>query len=126
MNNWEGRMKSETLHHGFIAQALLVILLAIVTAFLLPQTSFADDLYVSKNGTDSGDCLVNACQTVAYAITKAGSGDRINIGPGIFYGNLELAKNLSFMALAWMPQSWMETAPARSYQIIHLPLRFRT
>lgn len=89
-------MKSETLHHGFIAQALLVILLAIVTAFLLPQTSFADDLYVSKNGTDTGDCLVTACQTVAYAITKAGSGDRINIGPGIFYENLELGKNLSF------------------------------
>jgi hypothetical protein len=96
MNKWEGRMKSETLHHGFIALALLVIYLAIVTAFLLPQTSFAADLYVSKNGTDSGNCIVNDCQTVAYAITKAGSGDRINIGPGIFYENLELDKNLSF------------------------------
>jgi hypothetical protein len=89
-------MKSEALHNGLIARALLILLLAVAMGFLPPQTSFAADLYVSKSGSDSGNCQVTDCLTVAHAVTQASSGDIINIAAGVYYENLELGKNLSF------------------------------
>jgi hypothetical protein len=91
-----GRMRSASLLHGLIAPALLILSFTMVMNLLPSQTSFAADLYVSTTGADSGDCLASACSTVAYAVTKAGSGDRINIAAGIYLENVLLDKNLSF------------------------------
>jgi hypothetical protein len=40
--------------------------------------------FVATTGTNSGNCSVTPCLTLAYACTQATSGDLIQIGPGTF------------------------------------------
>ena len=40
--------------------------------------------YVSATGADSGDCTLNPCATIAYAISKAVDGDTIDIAAGTY------------------------------------------
>jgi predicted outer membrane repeat protein len=55
------------------------------------------DFYVAKTGLNTGNCLVDPCLTITYAMTQTMSGDRIHIAAGIYAENLILLnKNLSF------------------------------
>lgn len=47
-------------------------------------------LYVSTTGNDADDCLspANPCRTVQGAISKASSGDVVNIAAGVYYENI--------------------------------------
>jgi hypothetical protein len=54
------------------------------------------DLYVATSGANAGTCLIDPCKTVAYAVTKAGSGDRIHIAAGTYAENLSINQNLTF------------------------------
>ena len=45
-----------------------------------------DPLYVADHGTDAGDCLDNSapCQTISYALSRAGKGGQILVAPGTY------------------------------------------
>ena len=80
---------------------LAVVLLAlIVLASLVVQPASAGggglDFYVAKTGHDTSTCLVDPCLTVAYAVTQAGSGNRIHIAAGTYAENLTVNQNLTF------------------------------
>jgi hypothetical protein len=60
---------------------------ALVAALILPAAAqAAGPWYVSKSGNNANTCLdtAHACLTIGAAVTKASSGDTVNIGPGTF------------------------------------------
>jgi predicted outer membrane repeat protein len=91
--------KNDCKQVGFRLAAMLLTLI-LLTATLGVQPAFAggggNDLYVAKTGVNAGNCLITPCLTVAYAITQAGSGDRIHIAAGTYTENLTPNKILSF------------------------------
>jgi hypothetical protein len=81
---------------GFRLAAMLLTLILLATLAVQPASAAGADLYVAKTGADTGNCLIDPCLTVAYAITQAGSGDRIHIAAGTYIENLALYKDLNF------------------------------
>ncbi|MBA3946619.1 MAG: right-handed parallel beta-helix repeat-containing protein [Herpetosiphonaceae bacterium] len=59
----------------------------------------ASSWYVSPTGNDANDCLSAAapCKTIGAAITKASSGDTINIAAGIYLEHLEIDNTLTLV-----------------------------
>ena len=60
---------------------------ALLAALILPAAAQASGpWYVSKSGNNANTCLdaAHACLTVSAAVTKAASGDTINVGAGTF------------------------------------------
>ncbi len=53
--------------------------------------------YVSPSGDDIGDCTVNPCKTIVYAIGQSVSGDTLQIAAGTYPEELMVHKSLSFM-----------------------------
>lgn len=68
-----------------------ILTLVLVLTFLLGagwMTSrfarAASDLYVAPDGNDTGDCKVNPCASIGYAISQAASSDTINVAAGTY------------------------------------------
>ena len=64
--------------------ASLVCVLSVAFGVLVhTETAYARTLrLVSPTGTDSGDCTVDPCRTITYAIGQSMSGDTISIAAG--------------------------------------------
>ena len=54
-------------------------------------------LHVSPSGTDTGDCTDNPCRTVGYAVSKAESGDVIQVAAGTYNESVGITKRLSLV-----------------------------
>lgn len=70
----------------------------LVTGFVLLATvAFGQDIrYVNGGtGTDSGNCTVNPCATITYAITQANSGDIVQIANGVYTESFAIDKSLT-------------------------------
>ncbi len=83
----------------FIA-ASFVFSIAAVLATATLTTHAAGPWYVNAaTGDDANDCLSagTACKTVGTAVTKASSGDTINIAAGTYTDNIVLNKSLTFI-----------------------------
>src|SRR5438128_258778 len=60
--------------------------------------------YVDPGGSDGADCLSpgTACLTINAAITKASSGDTINLAAGVYVENVSIAdKELNFVGAGY-------------------------
>lgn len=81
--------------HLLIRIALLAIL--VVVPGWLARAGAGGSWYVSPNGDDSNDCLslATACKTIGAAISKAASGDTINVAAGAYPENLTIPTNLT-------------------------------
>jgi hypothetical protein len=64
----------------------LAVLFAAALGLALPTGAIAETRYVAKGGSDAPGCASSGapCATIGYAVGQAGSGDTIQIGPGIF------------------------------------------
>ncbi len=51
--------------------------------------------HVSPTGTDTGDCTVNPCLTISYAITRSSNADTIKIAPGTYAANVYVDKSVT-------------------------------
>ena len=74
---------------GMISRPLLAVSLVagmgLTLTSVISQPAFgAPDLMVSTTGSDTGSCLVTACHTLGYAISKATAGDTITINAGTY------------------------------------------
>src|SRR5439155_11384982 len=70
--------------------------LAIAAAIVATQPALAATTrHVSPTGTDTGDCTVNPCKTIGYAITRSVSGDTIQIAAGAYHENLLVDRSLT-------------------------------
>src|ERR1700722_12806548 len=59
------------------------------------QAAAAKTLYVSQTGLDSGSCpSTSPCATVTYALTKAGSGDTIEVS-GTIEDNVTIGETVT-------------------------------
>ncbi len=70
-------------------RARVVLGLTLACCLMFVASASADTaatLRVTTAGTDSGNCQVDACSTIAYAISEASAGDTIEVGPGNFAG----------------------------------------
>ncbi len=67
------------------------VLSTIILLFFSITSIFAQDRYVATTGSNAGanDCttLGSPCQTIAYAITQANTGDQINVAAGTYTAN---------------------------------------
>ena len=83
---------------GFRLAVMLLALIVLASLVVQPASAGGGglDLYVATSGANAGTCLIDPCKTVAYAVTKAGSGDRIHIAAGTYAENLSLNQNLTF------------------------------
>jgi hypothetical protein len=79
----------------FHAVCVLGIIFAVIPMPSI-QATIGVMRFVSMDGEDSGDCTSMICQTIAYAVGQATSGDTIRIGTGTFPVTLNLTKNLIF------------------------------
>jgi parallel beta-helix repeat protein len=61
------------------AMGVLIVLLALPT-----PASAAVNRYVATTGTDIGDCSVNPCQTLQYAIDQSFATDTIHVAAGMY------------------------------------------
>ncbi|WP_413587079.1 nitrous oxide reductase family maturation protein NosD [Bdellovibrio sp. HCB274] len=64
---------------------------------LLCSEAFSADIYVSANGTDSGNCQNSSqpCQTISYGIGASSDGDTVHIAPGSYAETGPIAINNS-------------------------------
>ena len=86
--------------NGSIKRYLHIAIVALVMFGLVPLAA-ADDLFVAKTGTDSGDCTNSGspCLTISYAITQASSGDTINVAAGTYTEDLEIPSGTTDLEL---------------------------
>ena len=98
--NQSGRVSSYSLHGpaGFGLTFILLILVLLSTLVVQPALAGGGgaNLYVATTGVDSGNCLVNPCRTIGYAMDQASSYDNIHIAAGTYVENLTPNKNLDF------------------------------
>jgi LPXTG-motif cell wall-anchored protein len=67
------------------AGTAVVAPLLVVVSVATPASAAGVTLLVSKSGTDAGDCRVNPCASVGYALSQAPSGATISVGAGTFH-----------------------------------------
>ncbi len=65
-------------------------------ALLMPSAALlATDRLVSPGGSDTGNCSVQACATIGYAITQTNNDDRIVIAAGTYTESIEIPRPLT-------------------------------
>jgi hypothetical protein len=69
---------------NFLRRGLVMILILVSMGNVPDVAANGSRRYVSTTGTDSGDCSVNPCATIAYAISKAVNGDTVDIAAGTY------------------------------------------
>jgi hypothetical protein len=89
-------MNAQKIQHPFLFLVCLC-LLAIAAFFIFGSRSvYAAVLSVSSTlGNDMGDCQINPCKTIGYAINQASNGDTIIVASGIYTDLLNLDKNIT-------------------------------
>jgi hypothetical protein len=81
---------------GRLAGSVFGALLAVAVVSVAPPTALAATVrHVSTTGTDSGDCSVNACRTIGYAISQSASGDTISIASGTYAEHVVVDRSLT-------------------------------
>lgn len=72
------------------------ILVAVFMLIFTTSLNAQSIRYVDSTGTDSGNCTdpLNACATINYAMSMAGSGDTIDIASGVYTEQLSISKDL--------------------------------
>lgn len=75
---------------GSAVTALTIFLIPMAPASAAPATRL-----VATTGTDSGTCLVTACQTINYAIGQAAGGDTVSIAAGSYAEAVVINKDLT-------------------------------
>ena len=75
------------------------VLAAVALVLAFPVTAAAETRYVADGGVDSPGCANPGapCASVPYAVSQAGGGDTIQIGPGLFVGSVKATQSLSFV-----------------------------
>ncbi|MEM2121340.1 MAG: MopE-related protein [Candidatus Woesearchaeota archaeon] len=58
------------------------LLLTLLVLLFFETSAFATTRFVDITGTDSGDCSLNPCKTISYALGQSIDGDIINISVG--------------------------------------------
>src|SRR5262249_24195065 len=67
---------------SFSVSAFLIVLM---TTARSSQPAFASATrHVSPTGIDAGDCTVNPCKTIAYAIGQSGPGHTVQVAAGTY------------------------------------------
>jgi len=74
-----------------------VTILAVLTLLLVssPPAFAAATRLVSPTGTDTGDCTVNPCKTIGYAIGQSVSGDIISAAAGTYAEHVVVDRSLT-------------------------------
>lgn len=83
----------ETVFRRARIQIAAALTLALLTALAAAASAAAADLKVETDGIDQGDCRVDACATLGYAIGQAADGDRIDVGPGEYHATAAIVVN---------------------------------
>ncbi len=74
---------------GIQAGAMRALRLVVLAAAMVATAGWAQETRrVAENGSDTGDCVATACQTIQYAIDQADVGDTVEVGPGTYVGSL--------------------------------------
>jgi hypothetical protein len=55
--------------------------------------------YVANGGSDVGDCSVNPCATIQYAVNQSSAGDTINVAAGAYTENVTIPLALAGLTL---------------------------
>jgi hypothetical protein len=84
-----------------VVRALVMAAASMAVAAACCGSALAADRFVGTAGSDGGgtnDCTVptSPCQTIGQAVSVAGSGDTIRIGPGTFDEHITVAVDLRF------------------------------
>ncbi len=100
-------LKRHQFSRAFIKTVVECFRLIIIITMVLPQIPLGlvkaegeADRFVSKTGTDSGDCVSSPCLTIAYAVNQSVSDDTIHIGEGVYFENLTLDKNIALLGVS--------------------------
>jgi hypothetical protein len=99
-NSSPGTGTAQVFNVRFIRAFLIVSALALVVASGSHwRTRATDRLVVAAGGTDSGgnDCTDpdQPCATIGYAISQSDPGDLIELGPGTYFENVTVSKNVT-------------------------------
>jgi hypothetical protein len=82
----------------------LGIIMAAVPLAALPATAASGTLYVSATGTNAGgnNCQTqsNPCATISYAVSKAASGDTIQVAAGTYHDIVVIAPPLTGITIS--------------------------
>ena len=66
---------------------------------------------VATTGVDSGNCIVGACKTIAYAIGQASPGDTIHVFPGSYCAPFVINKDLTIIGTLGTSSAFGLSAP---------------
>ncbi len=75
----------------------LILVLALGLLVSSPPAFAASTRLVSPTGTDTGNCTVNPCKTIGYAIGQSVSGDIISVAAGTYAEHLVVDRSLTLM-----------------------------
>jgi len=74
--------------------------------------------FVRTTGSDVGDCTSSPCSTIGYAISVAGPGDTIDVGPGTFAEQLTITKPIVLDGNGGVDPTTGEPVPSSAATII--------
>jgi hypothetical protein len=82
----------------FRVRTVFVLMGCLVASVLSIAPSRAATVrHVATTGSDVGDCSVNPCQTIGYAITQSSSGDTIRIAAGTYVEHVIVDRSLTLV-----------------------------
>jgi hypothetical protein len=78
------RARAHTVSRPAGALAFLAVVAGVMSASGSAWAMGRPALYVSAQGSDSGNCQVHACASIGYALSRASAGARVVVGPGTY------------------------------------------
>jgi parallel beta-helix repeat protein len=78
---------------------LVGLLCITLTVLIMTASAWAAGAtrYVSKTGTDTGDCTASPCKTITYAVGQASAGDTVSVAAGTYAESVIVTKTLSLI-----------------------------
>jgi hypothetical protein len=101
---WQARKQEFSMKNGpfdlrIFFRVLMMSVMAGMICLYQPAFASGTNRYVDTTGLDTdNDCAtrLTPCQTIAYTISRAASGDMIRIAAGSYSENLSIGKDLKF------------------------------